>query len=83
MENHAIFIQLEIFEIFVMLGKGAHLAHPGFDTVNGKQFTMPIISCLFPLDCCRRFSGNIVYNAVDTAHFIDNPVGDLTQQSMG
>ena len=33
-----------------------------------------------PLDRCRRFAGDVVNHAVDTADFVDDPVGDFAEQ---
>jgi len=32
-----------------------------------------------PLDRCRRLSRDVVHDAIDSAHFIDNPVRDARQ----
>ena len=38
---------------------------------------------LFPLDCCRRFGGDVVDNAVDAANFVDDLIGGLGKEFVG
>lgn len=37
-------------------------------------FNFSVFKVLFPLDRCRRLTGNIVSDAVDAAHFINDAV---------
>ncbi len=34
----------------------------------------------FPLDCTRRFTGNVISHSVDAAHFVDDAGGDACQE---
>ena len=34
---------------------------------------------LFPLDCCRWFGGNVIEDAVDVVHFVDDAARNLIQ----
>ena len=40
----------------------------------------PFDEGLFPLDCCRRFGGDIVHNAVNSLHFVHNGVGNFRKE---
>jgi len=49
---------------------------------NQSQATdlyMLIVFLSLPLDCRRRFSGNVVHDPIDTTHFVDDAVGHLAK----
>ena len=64
-----------------MLPNCCHGNDPGEKITGFPGIFRPVKS--FPLNGCRRFAGNVVYNSVNMPNLIHNAHGNLVQNLVG